>query len=282
MLGRAIIPEIDELVRNRDFATLRDIFEDWHSSEIADAVADLHENERAIVFRLLSKERASRVFEYLDLRVQKSLLKALGREEVASIVDNMSPDDRTALLQELPGPIVRQLIDYLSPKERSVARTLLGYPADSVCRLMTPEYVAIEKGWTVDQVLDHIRRHATEVESLDFVYVVDDAGRLLDDIRIRDLLVVSLDRPVQDLMNESFVSLTPRDTQEQAVQVFKQYDRSALPVVNNDGFLLGIVTIDDVMDVVEQINTQDIQKPSTIPTSKRQSFRWSKNARDGW
>ena len=175
MLGRAIIPEIDELVKNRDFPTLKEIFEDWHPSEIADAVADLHENERAIVFRLLPREKTSHIFEYLDLDVQKSLLKALGREEVASILDNMSPDDRTALLQELPGPIVRQLIDNLSPEERSVARTLLGYPTDSVCRLMTPEYVTVRKSWTVGQVLDHIRNHATEVESLDFVYVVDEA-----------------------------------------------------------------------------------------------------------
>ena len=260
VLGRAIIPEIDELIKNRDFAVLKEVFEDWHPSEIADAVGDMNENERAIVFRLLSKEVASQIFEYLDLDVQKSLLKALGREEVAAILDNMSPDDRTALLQELPGPIVRQLIDYLSPQERSVARKLLGYPADSVCRLMTPEYVTIKKEWTVGQVLDHIRNHVKHVESLDFVYVVDDDGRLLDDVRTRDILVVPLDSPIQELMNKSFVSLIPRDTREKAVQVFKQYDRSALPVVNDEGFLLGIVTIDDVLDVIEEINTQDIQK----------------------
>jgi len=260
MLGRAILPEIGELVQSRDFSTLKEIFEEWHPSDIADAVTDLHEKERAIVFRLLPKEKAADMFEYLDLDVQKSLLKALGQEEVAGILNEMSPDDRTAFLQELPGPIVKQLIDLLSPDERSVARSLLGYPENSVCRLMTPEYIAVPKSWSVKDVLDHIRSHAKEIESLDFIYVTDQTGKLIDDIRIRDILVVPLENPLSELMNETFVSLTPADTKEKAVQVFKQYDRSALPVINAEGFLLGIVTIDDVLDVVEEIDTKDIQK----------------------
>jgi magnesium transporter len=260
MLGRAILPEIGELVQKRDFSTLKEIFEEWHPSELADAVADLHENERAIVFRLLPKEKAAETFEYLELDIQKSLLKALGHEEVGAILNEMSPDDRTAFLQELPGPIVKQLIDVLSPSERSVARTLLGYPAESVCRLMIPEYISVPRDWTVKEVLDHVRSHAEDIESLDFIYVTDQNGKLIDDIRMRDFLVAPLDRRVSELMDESFVHLTATDTQEKAVQVFKQYDRAALPVINNDGFLLGVVTIDDVLDVVEQIDTKDIQK----------------------
>jgi magnesium transporter len=260
MLGRAILPEIGELIQNRDFQTLKEIFDEWHPSEIADAVADLHENERAIVFRLLSKERAADTFEYLDLEIQKPLLRALGREEVAGMLNEMSPDDRTAFLGELPGPIVRQVIELLSPGERAVAKTLLGYPEDSVGRLMTPEYVAVAPDWTVGRVLDHVRSHAKETESLDFVYVVDGTGRLIDDIPIRNFLVNPLETAVSALMNESFVELKAFDTKEDAVRVFKQYDRSALPVINNDGFLLGIVTIDDVLDVQEQIDTKDIQK----------------------
>lgn len=260
MLGRAIIPEIAELVQQRDFSTLREIFEGWHPNDLADVVTDLHEKERAIVYRLLSKEKAADTFEYLDLDVQKSLLRSLGQEEVGGILNEMSADDRTAFLQELPGPIVKQLIDLLSPAERSVARTLLGYPEDSVCRLMTPEYIAVPRDWTVGAVLEHIRSHAKDTESLDFVYVTDQHGKLIDDIRIRDILVTPLESPVSDLMDESFLYLTPADTKEKAVQVFKQYDRSALPVVNAEGFLLGILTIDDVLDVVEQIDTQDIQR----------------------
>jgi magnesium transporter len=260
MLGRAIVPEIGELVQKREFSTLKEVFEEWHPSDLADAVADLHENERAVVFRLLPKEKAADTFEYLELATQKSLLKGLGKEEVAAILNEMSADDRTAFLQELPGPIVKQLIDLLSPEERSVARTLLGYDADSVCRLMTPEYISVSRDRTVREVLDHVRANAGDIESLDFIYVTDPNGRLLDDIRIRDILVAPLDRRISELMDESFIHLTPSDTKERAVRIFKQYDRSALPVVNNDGFLLGIVTIDDVLDVVEQIDTQDIQR----------------------
>jgi magnesium transporter len=260
MIGRAILPEISELIQSRDFSTLREIFEDFHPSEFADAVADLHETEQAIIFRLLSKEKAAAMFEYLDLTAQKSLLKALGHEEVSAIVNEMSPDDRTAFLQELPGPIVRKIIELLSPSERTVARTLLGYPENSVCRLMTPEYIAVTEDWTVGQVLDRIRAYAREIESLDYIFVVDEQGKLIDDIRIRDFLVVSLDTRVSALMDHSYVQLLSTHTKENAVQIFKQYDRSALPVLNAEGFLLGIVTIDDVLDVVEKIDTQDIQK----------------------
>jgi len=260
MLGRAILPEISELIQKRDFHTLKEIFEDWHPSELADAVADLHETDRAIVFRLLSKEMTADVFEYLDLDVQKSLLRAMGQDEVVGILNEMSPDDRTAFLQELPGPVVRQLIELLSPTERAVARTLLGYPVGSVCRLMTPQYVAVTREWSVERVLDHVRTHAKGIESLDFIYVIDEKGKLIDDIRIRDLLIASLSTLVSELMDETFVCLTSSNTKEEAVQVFKKYDRSALPIIDKDGFLLGILTVDDVLDVVEKIDTQEIQK----------------------
>ena len=260
MLGRAILPEVGELIQRRDFQTLREIFEDWHPSEIADAVADLDETDRAVVFRLLSTEMAADVFEYLDFDIQSSLLKAMGRDEVGGILNEMSPDDRTALLEELPGPLVRQLIDSLSPSERSVARTLLGYPAGSVCRLMTPEYIAVAADWSVGRVLDHIRTHGKGIESLDFVYALEGKGKLVDDIRIRDILVAPIDATMSTLMDNSFVCLTSANSKEEAIQMFKKYDRSALPMVDKDGFLLGIVTIDDVLDLVEEINTQDIQK----------------------
>jgi magnesium transporter len=260
MLGRAILPEITDLIQARDFHTLKELFEDWHPSEIADAVADLKERDRAIVFRLLPKEMAADVFEYLDFHLQTDLLKAMGQDEVSSILNEMSPDDRTAFLQELPGPVVRQLIELLSPEERLVARTLLGYPADSVCRLMSPEYVAVTREWTVARVLEYIREHGAGIESLDYLFVLDAKGKLVDDIRIREFLVAPLATAVGELTDENFVSLKSSDKKEDAVQVFKKYDRSTLPVVDHDGFLLGIVTIDDVLDVVEQSDTQDIQK----------------------
>ena len=152
------------------------------------------------------------------------------------------------------------MIELLSPEERLVARTLLGYPADSVCRLMSPEYVAVTREWTVARVLEYIREHGAGIESLDYLFVLDAKGKLIDDIRIREFLVAPLATAVRELTDENFVSLKSSDKKEDAVQVFKKYDRSTLPVVDHDGFLLGIVTIDDVLDVVEQSDTQDIQK----------------------
>ncbi|HTY37447.1 MAG TPA: magnesium transporter [Bacteroidota bacterium] len=260
MLGRAILPEINELIRSRDFQTLKEIFEDWHPSELADAVSDLSETDRAVVFRLLPKEKAADVFEYLNLEVQEPLLKAMGQDEVGAILNEMSPDDRTALLQELPGPVVRHLLELLTPAERRVAQTLLGYPASSVCRLMTSEYIAVTKDWSVQRVLGHIRKHGRGIESLDFIYVLDEKGKLIDDIRMHDVVVAPLRSAVSKLMDESFVCLKSSETKEDAVQIFKKYDRSALPVVDKEGFLLGIVTIDDALDLVEEIDTKDIQK----------------------
>ena len=260
MLGRAILPELEELIRTRDFATLKEVFESWHPSETADIVSDLAERDRPVVFRLLSKENAADTFEYLDLETQKSLLHGMGLDEVGAILNEMAPDDRTGFLQELPGPIVKQLIDLLSPTERAVARNLLGYPEGSIGRLMKPEYITVSRDWTIARVLNHIREHGKDVDELDFIYVVDEQGRLIDDIRTREFLISPVAHRVAQLMDETFVRLTPADDKEQAVKLFKQYDRTALPVINNDGFLLGIVTIDDVLDVVEEMNTQDIQK----------------------
>ncbi len=260
MLGRAILPEIEELIQKRDFATLKDLFESWHPSEAADVVEDLHENQRSIVFRLLSKKRAADVFEYLSHKGQLSLLHGLGHDDTASILNEMAPDDRTKFLEELPGPIVRQLIELLSPTERTVARNLLGYPENSVGRLMTPEYIAVFKEWTIKQALDYIREHGKTVNDLEYLYVIDGSGKLLDDIRTREFLISPVDDAVAQLMDDAFVRLTPSDNREHAVQLFRQYDRSALPVVDEDGFLLGIVTIDDALDVVEELDTKDIHK----------------------
>jgi magnesium transporter len=172
----------------------------------------------------------------------------------------MAPDDRTMFLEELPATATRQLLSLLTPAERAVAVTLLGYPEDSIGRLMTPEYVGVREHWTVRQVLDHIREHGQDSETLNVVYVVDEHGLLIDDIRIRELLLTPLDKPLSDLMDRRFVALKATDDQATAVAAFRAYDRSALPVTDTTGMLIGIVTIDDVLDVAEAEATRDIQR----------------------
>jgi magnesium transporter len=172
----------------------------------------------------------------------------------------MSPDDRTVLLEKLPSPTSKEVLRLLTPAEHAVAVSLLEYPEHSVGRLMTPDYVSVREHWSVQQVLDHIRTHGQDSETLNHVYVVDDRGALIDDIRTRELLLAPLTNRVSDLVDGQFVALAASQNQETAVAIFKREDRSALPVVDEQGKLVGIVTIDDVLDVAEEIATEDIQK----------------------
>lgn len=216
--------------------------------------------EQVIVFRILPRKLAATVFEYLQLEAQERLLKNMAQEEVTAILNDMSPDDRTLLLDELPASVTRQMLALLTPQERAIAVALLGYPEGSIGRLMTPDYVRVKKHWTVEQVLDHIRKHGQDSETLSTIYVVDDHGLLIDDLRNRNILLAPPTRLVSDLMDSRFVALRATGDQETAVEVFRREDRYALPVTDSAGVLIGIVTIDDVLDVAEQEATEDIQK----------------------
>ncbi len=261
MLSQLLQPEIRSLIDERNLSTLKEILSDWTPADIADLITNLPaENEQVIIFRLLHQDLATDTFEYLDFDMQMNLIKAMGKEEVASILNEMSADDRTALLEELPSSAAKQLIMMLSPEERKIATSLLGYPENSVGRLMTPDYIAVKPEWDILQTLEHIRKFGKDSETLNIIYVIDTKGKLIDDIKIREVLLAPLESKIADLMDENFVELNVHDDQEKAVEVFKKYDRVALPVVDALGFLIGIVTVDDVLDVAEEEATEDIHK----------------------
>jgi magnesium transporter len=260
MLGKTIQPELNALIQSRDVNTLREILSDLPSPDVAEVIQDIPERDQAVLFRLLPTSMASETFEYLDRETQMTLLKTLGQQEVATVLNEMRPDDRTALLEELPGPVVQQLIALLTPDERKVAQSLLGYPEKSVGRLMTPDYIAVRRDWTIGDALNYIRANGKDSETLNVIYVIDDKGKLIDDIKIRELLLSPLDRIVGELMNENFVALGVNDNEEDAVKTFSKYNRVALPVIDAGGTLVGIVTVDDVLSVAQQQNTEDIQK----------------------
>jgi len=260
MLADLIRPDVAELIRNRNFNELREFLLELPVPDLAELLADSSPEERAVLFRLLPRELAAETFEYLPFEAQEELLKGLGDEQVARVLDDVRPDDRTAFLEELPGQVTARLLNLLSPSERAVARSLLGYPEDSIGRLMTPDYVAVRQGWAMDQVLAHVRRFGSDSETLNVLYVVDEGGKLLDDVRIREVLLADADKRVTDLMDGEFVVLSATDDQETAVAAFRRYDRTALPVVDSAGVLVGIVTVDDVLDVAEEEATEDIQK----------------------
>ena len=260
MVGKILIPEIRSLIEARDFAGLREIFRDWPRADVAEVILDLPEDDRVIIFRVLPAALAADVFEYLDVEAQQELLRGMAHEQVVAILNEMSPDDRTALLEEMPSAAARQLIQLLTPEERRVARALLGYPEGSVGRLMTPDFVAVRENWTVQEVLDYVREHGQDSETLNFIYVVDERGKLIDDLRIRNFLLRPLNTRVDEIMDRSFVHLTVNETQEEALNIFRKYDRAALAVVDSNGVLVGIVTQDDMLDVAEEEATEDIQK----------------------
>jgi len=260
MVGKILEPEIRSMIEARNFAALREVFREWPPADVAEVILDLPEDEQVIIFRVLPHALAADVFEYLDVDAQQKLLRAMAHEQVVGILNEMAPDDRTALLEELPSAAARQLIQLLTPEERRVATALLGYPEDSVGRLMTPDFIAVHEDWTVQQVLDYVREHGRDSETLNFVYVVDDRGKLIDDVRMREFLLRSLTAKVSEIRDQTFGALNVTDSQQDALNVFRRYDRAALPVLDSSGVLVGIVTSDDMLDVAEKEATEDIQK----------------------
>ena len=258
-----LLTETLELVSKRQFFELRRVLRELEPPDIADLMRELgeeHADYEAVVFRLTPTDMSVRTFEHLSRDSQEGLLKQLGDRDVADILDDMSPDDRTQLLEELPGQVTRRMLNLLSVEERQIATQLLGYPEDSIGRQMTPDYVAVKPHWSVAEVLEHIREYGRDSETLNVVYVVERGGHLIDDIRLRDILLAGRNTLVSELMDSQFVSLSATDDQEGAVAVFQRYDRSALPVTDSSGVLVGIVTVDDVLDIAEEEATEDIQK----------------------
>jgi magnesium transporter len=260
VLGHLLLPEIQEMVRQGDFGGLRDVLSDLQPADIADLIIDLPTSDRAVIFRILPRPIAADAFSHVSHEEQELLVKALGDEQTAELLNAMPPDDRTAFLEELPGEVTRSMLNLLSPEELRVAKQLLGYPEESIGRLMTPDYISIREEWDVNRVLDHVRRYGHTSETLDTLYVTDRHGELVSVVRVRDILLAEPDESVSELMDIEVVSLKATDDQETAVQVFKKYDVVALPVTDTSGVLLGIITVDDVLDVAEQEATEDIQK----------------------
>lgn len=252
--------DLNALIASRNFAAMRAQTKNWRASDLANLMEPLSAEKEAVVFRLLPRPLAGRVFAYLNAERQEELLKAMAHREVAAVLNAMPPDDRTSLLEELPAKATQSLLNLLSPKERAVASELLGYEDDSVGRLMTPDFVRIRPNWTVSYALNHIRRYGKDSETLGMVYVIDGAGRLIDDLRIRQVLLADPKSRVSELMDSRFVSLKAIDKRETAVEAFKEADLVALPVTDSEGILLGIVTVDDILHVAEKEATDDIQK----------------------
>ncbi|MBP6184419.1 MAG: magnesium transporter [Saprospiraceae bacterium] len=237
-----------------------------HPSDIAEILEEMNEHERLLAFLLLGKQVKAEVFSYISPGIQQDLIKELGSTQIAEVLENMAPDDRTEILENIPDTMIKESINLLSDKEKDIALTLLGYPEKCVARLMTPYYVQAKKDWTVDKTLEHIKRYGRKAETLNFVYVIDDQQRLVSDIRIGRLLMADDHQTLEALMDHGTISLKSTMSREDAIDYFDKYDRAALPVVTEDGVLVGIVTVDDILDEIEKRDTEDFLKFGGIET----------------
>jgi len=286
MTKELLLPEIQELIATQKWAELRDIMEEWPVAEIADIMMDQEQGERVVFFRILPRHLSSDVFAYLDPEFQNSLLEDLTAEETRHLLANLAPDDRTMLLDELPGQVTQRLLNLLSPQDLKEVRQLLGYPEYSVGRLMTPDYVAVRPNWTIQQALDHIRQIGKTSETINVIYVTDTQWLLIDSLDLSALILAKPDDLVSDIMDEQYVAIHASDDREVAVDMLKKYDKIVLPVVDSSGILLGIVTVDDLLDVAEEEATEDFQKMggvSALDTSYLNADIWTLfKKRSGW
>ncbi len=255
----SIQAKFDEVIASENKLVIQDFLNEQNISDVANLVYDNPDFESQIISHL-SIHRAASVFKILDLSEQKRIIKNLPAFKSAELLNELPADDRVDFFEELPTDIVRELIKTLEPSERKITLELLGYPENSVGRIMTPDYVYVYEYNSVQEVLSTIRRWGTNSETIDVIYVINGRGELLDDIRIRDFLLASPEVKVSELMDERFISLKVNDDQEIASKVFKMNNRVALPVTDDKNILLGIITIDDVLWVAQEEFSEDMQK----------------------
>lgn len=231
-----------------------------HPADIAEELAVLDPKERILNFLKLSGEQQSEVFTHFDTADQHDVLDSLGDKKIQELIENLAPDDRTQLFTDFSDDLIRIMMNYLKPDDRKEALTLLGYEPDSIGRSMTPDYIRARPHWTVKKVLDHIKRYGEKAETLNFVYVVDENNKLIDDLRIGQLLMVDDETEITELMDYSFVSITSTQKLEKGLKIFEKYEREALPIITEQGTLVGIVTFDDIIEKMEERDTEDIHK----------------------
>ena len=255
----SLLEQFLEVIQNEEVLRIREFLNQQNISDVAELIYEYPEYEGKIISNM-SVHRAASVFKILDFSTQKTIIQELPAYKTAELLNELPADDRTSFLEELPSEVVKELIKLLDPEERKVTLSLLGYPDGSVGRLMTPDYIAVQVDWIVQEVLEYIREVGKERETIDVIYVVNDKGEFVDDMRIREIILASPDKQVGEIIDNRSITLNVNDDQEIANQTFKMNNRVALPVVDDKNLLLGIVTIDDVLWVANEEFSENMQK----------------------
>lgn len=260
---------IEELLEQKKFSEIKKELQDMNEFDIAELIEDLPENLLVQAFRLLPKDIASDVFVNMDDEVQRNLISTLTNNEAANIIEDMYTDDAADLFEEMPAIMVKKLLGNVSKDTRTSINKLLKYPENSAGSLMAMEYIHLKKGLTIKECLDTIRKQKDEFVSYDSCYVTDSKRKLLGYVTIKEILTNTLDTLIDDIMEECEHVLTTQLDQEEVANIFQDYDYSTLPVVDSENRLVGVITVDDILDIMEEEATEDIEKMAAItPTDK--------------
>lgn len=258
MMIQKLKSEFNELIAGKDWYKLKNFLKTIPAVDIAEWLDDIDPRLAVVIFRLLVKPKAADVFSHLSSSKGVELLNVFSTKQLSDVMDNLEPDERVAFLEELPGHLTLRVLNSLKPEDQEQVQRLLGYPEESVGRLMTTKFVRVKSDWTVEKSMTHIRVFGKQAETINVIYVVDENGKLIDDIRINQLILAEPNTKISEIMDNSFQALSAFDDQEEAVRMMTKYGRVALPVVDSGGILIGIVTVDDVMDVAEEEATEDM------------------------
>ncbi len=263
------LTKVRDLLENKQYTTLRQTLSEMNEADIAAVFEDLEDAEQLKLFRILPKDMAADVFSYLDVDNQQYIISSLSDKDAAGIIDNLMADDATDLLEEMPANVVKRLLALASPETRRDINHLLRYPEDSAGSIMTVEYVDLKENLTVEQAINRIRKVGVDSETINICYVLDSRRKLVGTVALRYLLLPDPDELIGDIMHENVISINTLMDQEEVARTFQKYDFTAMPVVDNESRLVGIITVDDVVDIMEKEATEDIEKMAAIvPTDK--------------
>lgn len=267
------LEDIKELLENKQYTSLRQALTELNDADIAVILENLEEEDRLKVFRILPKSMAADVFSYLELENQQMIILALADKEAAGIINNLMADDATDLLEEMPANIVKKLLANASPDVRRDINHLLQYPEDSAGSIMTVEFLDLKESLTVQQAIEKIRQQGVDSETINICYVLDQSRMLIGTVALRYLLLSPADAIIGEIMHENVISVNTLMDQEEVARQFQKYDFTAMPVVDNENRLVGIITVDDIVDIMQEEATEDMEKMAAITPSDKPYLR---------
>ncbi len=268
MFLQLVLPEVKMFIQSKDDEALKYLLDEFFPQDVAEIMDELSEDDRSFLFQVLPKEQAVEVFSELDYPEQEEILQTLNEERIGDVLNEMAPDDRTELFEDLPNDIAQKYIEALSPEEQDVARRYMAYPEYSVARLATPDFVKLNSKMSVQEAINHLRTNYRDKETIYYSYILDESGRLDGVISLKELILAEPDSILENIIDySSLISVEASMDQEKAAEIMNKYNLIALPVIGSGDKMIGIVTFDDLVDVVQEEATEDIHKMAgMLPT----------------